>query len=328
LSLHELAPEALLARWLGAHASAVASVIYSEPISVPYEQLASIDGWVVWLGHPPVPDGLSLLPASESLLWNEPETAVATGLLVAADYAIRRGAGDTETARALLRRESPVAFVVPDGIRGPGADVLESAKNAGVAVVQGRIETASEIAGVAEAFGRRHAAHAISLGRLHDPALSFQSRIPNLTIGDNAASSFIVHDQPERDGVTVNGEMSEQFAIEIGVSAPDLAPDAWPELERLAATIPSFLDGLSSYLELDALEISWQEGREPDPDVLGEVVRVWLKALIDATMVDVRIGFAPSGGSTVLLAEMHERASEFRRRRNELEFGASQLSGE
>ena len=31
--------------------------------------------------------------------------------------------------------------MVPDGIRGAGADVLESAKNAGVAVVQARIET-------------------------------------------------------------------------------------------------------------------------------------------------------------------------------------------
>src|SRR5829696_1858101 len=262
--MHGFAPESLLAQWLGEHAEAVASIIHAEPIRVPYERLASVDGWVVWLGHPPVPDGLSLLPAPESLLWNEPRLAVATGLLFAADYAIRRGAGNAETAQALLTRESPVAFVVPEGIRGPGADVLERAKRAGVPVVNRRVDSMPELGEFANAFGRRRAAHAVSVGRLHDPPLSFQNRISILTIGDNAAASFVVHDQPERDGVTVNGEMSEQFAIEIGVSAPGLASYGWPELERLTASIPSFLDGVTSYLELDALEISWQEGGAPD----------------------------------------------------------------
>jgi hypothetical protein len=282
---------------------------------VPYDRLASIHGWVVWLGHPPVPDGLVLLPAPEILLWNAPETAVATGMLVAADYAIRRGATDEGTARAVLDRECPVVFVVPDAIRGAGAEVLADAESTGMPVVRLHTETTTELAGLVPSFARRRTAHDVSLGRPHDPALSFQIRVPSLTIGDNAVSSFVVHDEPEGDGVRVSGVLGPQFAMEVGVSAPGLKPDAMPRVERLVATIPSFLDGVTSYLENDALEIGWQEGREPTPEIIGEVVRVWLETLLDATMVDVRMAFAPSGSTTPELTELHRRAAHFRRSR-------------
>lgn len=311
-----ISPEALLARWLGDLADQVTPALYAEPIRMPYDRLASVDGWAVWLGHPPVPDGLSLLPAPEALLWDEPATAVATGLLVAADYAVRRGARDTASAREILLRESPVAFVVPDGIRGRGADVLTSAETSGAPVIEQRVESMADLGVVASPFGRRSKAHSVSLGRLHDPAMSFQSRVPRRTIGDNASSSFVVHDDPERDGVTVSGTMSERYAIEVGLLAPIMAPSTISEIERLTASIPSFLDGVTSYLEEDALEIGWQEGSEPEPEVIGEAIRVWLKALADATVVDVRIAFAPRAASTPELNALHARAAEFRRRRS------------
>ena len=310
-----LAPETLLARWLGEHTGVVASVIYADPIRVPYERLANIDGWVVWLGHPPVPDDLSLLPAPESLLWNEPETAIATGMLVAADYAIRRGAVDAASARSVLVREGPVAFVVPEGIRGPGAEILKGAEAAGLPVIRRRTETMVELSELIPAFRRRRGAHSVSIGRAHDPALSFQSRVATFTIGDNAASSFVVHDEPETDGVAVSGILSQQVAIEVGVSAPGVTSAAVPQIEQLAATVPSFLDGVTSYLENDALEIGWQEGREPTPVMIGEVLRIWLAALLDATLVDVRIAFAPPGSTSPELANLHRRAAEFRRSR-------------
>jgi len=42
----------------------------------------------------------------------------------------------------------------------------------------------------------------------------------------------------------------------------------------------------------------------------------------------VRIGFAPARGSSFVLAEMHERASNFRRRREAKDDGASQSFSE
>ena len=96
-----IAPEALLDEWLGP-GSAVAQAAHGlDPFMVPYDHLADDHGWLLWLGHPPVPDGLPLLPVPDHLLWGEPITALAAATLVCADYAVRRGAVDAATATAI-----------------------------------------------------------------------------------------------------------------------------------------------------------------------------------------------------------------------------------
>lgn len=307
-----LAPELLLQMWLDGTGNSGDSAVFGEPFYVPYDHLARVDGWTLWLGHPPIPDGLPLLPAPESLIWGEPLTAITTALLVSADYAIRRGASDTVSARALLEREAPVAIVIPGPLIASLEPSLVRAEEAGVPVVRGEIESVDELAAMVDSFGLRRTAHRVDLGRAHDPALTFQTHVPEVTIGGNSLSSFVVHNEPERDGVTITGELSERVGIAIGLSGPAIAIETTREIEALAATIPSFLDRITSAPTGQSLSIGWREGDAPDPLSLGEAFRIWLKLLTGATIVDIRMAFAPEKGRSELLSEMQARATAFR----------------
>jgi hypothetical protein len=308
----ELSPESLLQTWLGDQRNAVASAIFGDPFYVPYDHLSGIDGWAIWLGHPPVPDELLLLPVPGVLLWDEPATAVATAMLVAADYAIRRGATDRGFARRVLEKECPVAIVVPDLVHGALATMFQNAVGAGVPVLFGRMETESDLVAAVPSFHIRREAHSVDLGRAHDPALSFQTRFTDVTIGGNSLSAFVVHNEPERDDVTITGKLDERIAIEIGLSGPGISLESTAEIEHIAATIPSFLDGITSILEDHSLKIGWRDDDAPDPKAIGGAFDVWLKALTGATVADVRIAFAPAKGRSTLIAEMSARAYAFR----------------
>jgi hypothetical protein len=314
--MSEIAPESLVQTWLGDQCDAASAAIFGQPFYVPYDHLAGVNGWTLWLGHPPVPDALTLLPAPEELLWGEPESAIATAMLVAADYAIRRGANDLPSARAILDRESPIAIVVPDLVHPSLEVILVRAARAGLQVVNRRIATVDELATIVPTFRRRREAHAVNLGRGHDPALSFQERVSDVVIGGNPLSSFVVHNEPERDDVTVTGELSERIGIEIGVAGPEITVEATKVIEDLAATFPSFVDGITSARSDHSLAIGWREGDSPQPLIIGEAFRTWLKALCGASIVDVRIAFASERGASALLTDIRARASAFRRYRD------------
>lgn len=307
-----LAPELLLQMWLEGSGNSGDSAVFGEPFHVPYDRLAQVDGWTLWLGHPPIPDGLPLLPAPEALIWGEPLTAITTALLVSADYAIRRGASDFAGARVVLAKEAPVAIVIPGPLNANLKPSLQRAEEAGVPVIRGEIESVDELAAMVDSFGMRRTAHAVDLGRRHDPALSFQTHVPEVTIGANSLSSFVVHNEPERDGITVTGELSERIGIEIGLSGPGITIEATAAIEKISATIPAFLDRISSSSSGHSLLVGWREGDAPDPHQLAETFHVWLKALTDATTADVRFVFAPDKGRSAFLSEMRARASAFR----------------
>jgi hypothetical protein len=285
-----------------------------EPFVVPYDQLARIDGWVVWLGHPPVPDGLSLLPVPDHLLWDDPATTVATVVALAADYAARRGARDPADLRETLTRESPLVVVIPGDV-APGLHaLLEDAARLGLPLMErpGELEPALNSL---PAFGMRRRAHAEPVGRLHDPALSFQHFVPAGRAGGDALSIFVVHNEGERDGVDVLGETGEHLGIEIGIRGDGITIQATEEIERRAAKLPSFLNGVTSAASGDSLEIGWRLDARPTARELGEVFRVWLKELEGVELVDVRVAYAPARERSAALAEMHARAETFRQAR-------------
>ena len=72
------------------------------PLLVPFDTLTDIDGWVVDLGGESVS-----VPFDDPAL--PPVQRAVNALLVASDYAVRRGASDVADAIRVLRRESPVA---------------------------------------------------------------------------------------------------------------------------------------------------------------------------------------------------------------------------
>jgi hypothetical protein len=307
--------EELLAAALGNDSALAATARAVEPFIVPYDQLARVDGWFIWLGHPPAPDGLSVLPVPGRLLWDEPITTLAVAAAVAADYAARRGARSAETMRAVLERESPVAIVVPDDVVLSLRQMLSQIADIGVPVVDRPAELAT-LASLAP-FALRRDAHASPLlHRPHDPALSFQEFVVAERIGGDARSSYILHNAGERDHVAVIGEIGERVAIEIGVRGQDVTQQDIEILERQAAIIPSFLNGVTSRLSGSALEIGWRRDVTPDAKEIADVFAVWLKALYGVDLVDVRVAFAPASGRSALLAAMKARARAIRRDRH------------
>lgn len=303
--------EELLIAALGPASPLARAAIAVEPFVVPYDRLARVDGWVVWCGHPPAPSGIPLLPAPEHLLWGEPLDALAAAAAVSADYAARRGARDAAGMAAILRNEGPVAVVVPEPVHPRLAAALDDLLRLGVPVVEAAWDVEQALAAV-RSFAARRRAHAAPVQRLHDPALSFQQIAVVDRIGGNPQSSFVVHHEGERDGVRVTGALSPRFGLEVGLRGPGITLERTAEIEELAAVIPSFLDGVTSRFDGHSLEIGWQDGAQPDPEEIGQVLRAWLKALYDAEIVDVRLAFAPPRGRSALLTEMRARASAFR----------------
>jgi hypothetical protein len=249
--------EELLGASLGPDSALTRSALAIEPFIVPYDQLARVDGWVVWLGHPPVPDGVRLLPAPDHLLWDDPETALAATAAVVADYAARRGARSAEAMKATLERESPLAVVVPGEITTGLRERLDEVATLGIPVLERPAELQSALAAIGS-FGLRRGAHGAEIPRAHDPALSFQQFVLAGRIGGDARSTFLLHNEGRRDGIDVVGTFGERVGIEIGVGGDWITIQATAELERQAARIPSFLSGVTSALVDRSLEIGWR----------------------------------------------------------------------
>lgn len=276
-------------------------------VSIPWEQLASVSGWAVWLGHPPVPSGLPILPVAAELIWDDPLVALAAATAVSLDYAVRRGAASSIATANLLRHEAPTAVIVPGEVHPSLLSAIDQVKQLGIPVVPGA-DTLTSI----PSFAARAATHGSPVSVPHDPALSFQTIEVSDRIGGNPLSSFVLHHEGERDSVTVIGDLSARLGVEIGVLDPNIGLEETAGLEAIALTYPSFLDGVTSRIEGHSLEVAWASGYEPRPQDLGEVIRAWLKALQSLRLVDVRIAFAPPQGRSAFLTDMRARASAFK----------------
>ncbi len=276
-------------------------------VPIPWEQLSSVSGWAVWLGHPPVPSYLPILPVAAELIWDDPLVALAAAAAVSLDYAVRRGAMNSIATANLLRHEAPTAVIVPGDVHPNLLSAIDQVKQLGIPVVPGADTLAS-----IPSFAARAAAHGSRVSVPHDPALSFQTIEVSDRIGGNPLSSFVLHHEGERDGVTVIGDMSARLGVEIGVLDPKIGLEETAGLEAIASTYPSFLDGVTSRIEGHSLRVAWASGYEPRPQDLGEVIRAWLKALQGLHLVDVRIAFAPPQGRSAFLTDMRARASAFK----------------
>ncbi len=284
-------------------------------IAVPWDRLASVLGWVVWLGHPPVPAGLPILPAPEELVWGDPLVALATAAAVSLDYASRRAEVGPLDMASMLRHEAPVAVIVPGDVHPTLAGAIAEAEQLGIPIVRDAAATVDILTAI-PSFAARQVAHDGNVSRRHDPALSFQTIEAATRIGGNPLSSFVLHHEGERDGVSVIGNLSARFGVEIGVLDPAVGLEETAVLEAMAATYPSFLDGLTSRIEGHSLEVAWGSGDEPTAQDLGEVIRSWLKALHGLRLVDVRIAFAPLQGRSALLTDMRARAAAYKELRS------------
>ncbi|GIW04257.1 MAG: hypothetical protein KatS3mg059_0877 [Thermomicrobiales bacterium] len=313
--------EELLVAALGDGSLLAQAAIAVEPFVVPYDQLARIAGWVLWRDDLPAPSGVPLLPLPERLLTGDPLAALGAAAAVSADYAARRGARDATAMTSLLRVEGPVAVVFPGPVPAELAPARNDLLRLGIPVIDNAngVDQALE---TLPAFAVRAAAHAALVGRLHDPALSFQQITVQERIGGNSLSSFIVHHEGERDGVRIIGTFSPRFGLEIGLRGQGITLERTAELESQAALIPSFLEGVTSRLAGHSLEIGWRAGAAPTPAEIGGVLHAWLKALYGAEIVDVRLAFAPPRGRSALLTEMRARANAFR------EIRAAALAGQ
>jgi hypothetical protein len=314
--------EELLAAALGSTSPVTKAALALEPFIVPYDQLARVDGWALWLGHPPVPNGLALLPVPDHLAWGEPLGALTATVAVAADYAARRGARSSAEARNVLTRESPVVVAVPGDVTASLAESLLEVRRLGVPIVDRPTDSVAAVAAVPP-FALRRRAHDQPVGRPHDPALSFQEFVVDGWIGRNSPSSFVLHHEGTRDGVSVEGEFGERIAIEIGVRGPGVGIESTERLEREAALVPAFLSGIETRLEGESLAIGWRREAQPTADELGAVLHVWLKALFCLDLVDVRIAFAPSRSQSALVTAMRARARDYRREREQAIAGGS-----
>jgi len=284
----------------------------------PWEHLARLSGWVVWLGHPPAPpfSDPPLLPAPSELLWDAPATSLATVAGLSLRYAQRRGAVTRAAIQRLLLREGPIAVIIPDEPHPSLCPALNEIAGLGIPLVPGTDALDVRLASI-PSFAARLRGHAAPIARPHDPSLAFQSIAPVDTIGANPLSSFVLHHEGERDGISVTGEPSQRLGLEIGVRGPALGLAETIGLEASAATYPPFLDGVTSRLEGHSLEIGWAGKAKPDPPAIGHVLRAWLMALDVVDLVDVRLVFAPPTGRSAVLTDMRARAAAFREYRAE-----------
>lgn len=287
-------------------------------IEFPWAGLATCHGWVLWLGHPPVPElGMArLLPAPPELIWDGPRTALATAAAAALAYARRRGAAEPAAIEFLLRRECPVAIVVPDEVDSGLRELLAEVEGLGVPLLFGAGDGASRLAAI-PAFKARAIGHEVSLGREHDPALADPLESVVETIGGDSLSSYVLHHEGERDGVRVTGEPSSRFAVEVGVRGAGIGLAETAALEASAAEYAGFLAGVTSGLDErgHGLLIGWAAGMQPSPTAIGGALRAWLIALDSVHLVDVRIVFAPAAGRSARLADMRARATAFTQHR-------------
>jgi hypothetical protein len=259
------------------------------PLLVGFDYLSRVNGWVVDL------DDRTPAATFDDLSLSADQRAV-NGLLVACDYAVRRGAETADDTSRIIRRESPIA--IPDSplLAGPIRQLANRLS----------IDSASP-----PAFARRLRGHELSGSVRSDPALSFEHRSMDNDIGNNTLSSLTVHNEGTADQVRIEGELNERWAVEIGLPA-SVSLELIDEVERESALMPSFLHGITSYPDDDGIVIGWREGNDPDPYHLGVVIQSWTKALFDIPTADVRIVFAPSTGESTVLTDMRARSQALR----------------
>ena len=297
-----VAPEALLLEASG-HDEYFRSLIESAgPLLAPYDMLVDEDGWLVDPGH-------SELTAPFDDPARSVDQRAVNALLVACDYAVRRGATDHASARIVLERESPIAVV---SIKAT-ASIHRTAARFGISAESPADKPAS--------FARRARAHA-ELPFPSDPVLSFQPRPLDWDMGDNSLSSFVVHNEGNQDGLTIIGELSERWGVEVGLPK-SMSFEALAEIELDVAEMPSFLRGVTSRFAGQALEVGWVAGQAPEVEQIGNSMRVWSKALFDLEFADVRIFFAPPRGRAPVLTDMRARARAFRLYRDAVMAGHS-----
>ncbi len=280
----------------------------SPPFDIPWAGLAESDGWSVWLGHPPVPAGIAILPAPPELVWGDPSTVLATAVAGSLRYALLRGADSFVAAAGILQREGPVSLIVPGDLSPVLAASLAECSALGIPILTGAETIAGDLGRLRQRRVRRDA-HAVDLGRPHDPALSGQRFVVAGSSGGDSLSSFVLHDEGEVDRVRITGTPSARIAIEIGVRGEGIDLAAALLLEDDAARMPGFLDGVTSARSGDSLRIDWADGRQPDAQALGLLWQIWLKAIWGATLVDVRIAFAPEDSRSDLLIDMRTRSA-------------------
>lgn len=287
------------------------TVSRSGPFSLEWQSLASVEGWSVWLGHPPVPDGISILPAPDHLIWGDPAEVIGTAVAASLAYASLRGADSFVSAAGILQREGPISLIVPRDLSPSLAAAMAECSGLGIPVMSGSVDVIADLSGLRQRRNRREA-HALDVGRAHDPSLSSQ-RIdaPVGSFGGNSLSSFVLFNEGEIDQVQITGTPSERMGVEIGVRGEGIDLSASLIMEDDAARIPGFLDGVMSSRTGNDVTISWAEGAAPDPEALGRLWQTWLKAIWGATLVDVRIAFAPEHGRSALLVDMRTRSSRY-----------------
>ena len=130
-------------------------------------------------------------------------------------------------------------------------------------------------------------------------------------LGGDSLTSFVVHNEPERDGIESRGELFARVGIEIGVAGARIDAPATAGLQRFAARVPSFMDGVWSAPDDFGIEIGWSSPRALSAQRLGELWHTWLGVLPGVTQVDVRLVSAPSHGRSAFLSEMRARARAY-----------------
>ena len=281
--------ESLLTELTGADPRITALIAGTGPLIVPFDTLTDNDGWLVDLagdqGAAPFDD--PSLPADQRIV---------NALLVACDYAIRRGAQRTDDTLMILRRESPVGVNCETGV---------------VPYLQSLVDLAGIGGSFPQGFSRRKRGHELAGTVKSDPALSFKERSIDEDIGDNALSSLIVFAGGDTDCATASGEIAERWAVEIGLPS-DAEPELIDAVEREAALMPSYLRGIMSFAADDGIVVGWPLGHAPDPQHIAVVIWAWTKALFDLPTAEVRVVFAPQFGESIELTEMRARADALR----------------
>lgn len=286
------------------------------PFDVPWDRLAESDGWSVWLGHPPVPGTIEILPAPAELVWGDPPTVLAAAVSVSLRYALLRGADSFVAAAGIIQREGPISLIIPGDLSPVLVASLAECTALGIPMVTGSDDAIGDLSSLRQRRVR-HDSHAVDPGRPHDPALSGQSVLAAGSFGGNSLSSFVLHNEGDIDRVQVIGTPSDRMAVEIGVRGEGIDLSASLLIEDDAARMPGFLDGVSSARSGNSIAIGWAGGRQPDPETLGKLWQTWLRAIWGATLVDVRIAFAPVHGRSALLVDMRTRSSQYHDYRTE-----------
>jgi hypothetical protein len=204
-----------------------------------------------------------------------------------------------------------VTIIVPSDLSPSLAIMLAECSALGLPMISGPDDLTLRLAEIAPRRHRR-AAHGQIPGLLHDPAYAAEVVEVSREAGANSLSSFILHPEGERDGVTISGEPGDRFGIEIGLLGPGIDLAASRVIELDAARMPGFLPGVTSELAGTSLRVGLGPGTVLDPHALGAVWQAWLREIWGAVLVDVRIAFAPDHGRSALLVDMRTRAQQYR----------------